>query len=250
MILKRFAVVLLLASSTAALAQSTDASKPKYGTWGVDYTSMDKSVKPGDDFFGYAEGSWLKATEIAPDKSRAGYNYDLPDETEEEVRAMVEACRPRPGRSSDAPDRRLLHCLDGREGHRGARDRAAQALPRADRRSPRIGTSSSMLMAEPGFAGPVGVGISADEKDPTHYTVERGPGAARPADARLLSAARAPSTTRSARPIATMSIKIQSSPASPTPPPRPTRSSRSRRRSPRTSGRPSAAAIRRRPTIR
>src|SRR5437763_1320852 len=30
------------------------------------------------------------------------------------------------------------------------------------------------LMAEPGFAAPVDVGISPDEKDPTHYTVEAG----------------------------------------------------------------------------
>ena len=91
MILKRFALVLMLGVSSAALAQSDPAApKPKYGPWGVDYATMDKSVKPGDDFFRYAEGTWLRETQIAPDKTRAGYNYDLPDQTEAEVRRIVE----------------------------------------------------------------------------------------------------------------------------------------------------------------
>jgi endothelin-converting enzyme/putative endopeptidase len=51
---------------------------------------MDPSVRPGDDFFAYAEGNWLKAAVIAPDKSGAGYNYDLPDQAERDVRAIAE----------------------------------------------------------------------------------------------------------------------------------------------------------------
>ena len=52
---------------------------------------MDPSVKPGDDFFDYAEGTWLKTHPIPSDKSRAGYNYELPDEIELQVRKMVES---------------------------------------------------------------------------------------------------------------------------------------------------------------
>ena len=111
MAIKRIAGLLLLGISGLAMAQS-GAPKPKYGPWGVDYASMDKSVKPGDDFFGYAEGSWLKTAPIAPDKARAGYNYDMPDE----------AVFARPGVGIAGVD------------HHGARCRAAQALARADRR--------------------------------------------------------------------------------------------------------------------
>ena len=36
---------------------------------------MDKSVKPGDDFFAYANGNWVKNTEIPADRSSIGGFY-------------------------------------------------------------------------------------------------------------------------------------------------------------------------------
>jgi putative endopeptidase len=39
---------------------------------GLDVKGMDMSVKPGDDFFMYANGSWYRATEIPPDRSSWG----------------------------------------------------------------------------------------------------------------------------------------------------------------------------------
>jgi len=35
----------------------------------VDVAGMDTSVKPGDDFYGYANGGWMKTTEIPPDRA-------------------------------------------------------------------------------------------------------------------------------------------------------------------------------------
>ncbi|GAA4012334.1 M13 family metallopeptidase [Sphingomonas swuensis] len=39
---------------------------------GIDATALDKSVKPGDDFFAYANGNWVKRTEIPADRSSIG----------------------------------------------------------------------------------------------------------------------------------------------------------------------------------
>jgi predicted metalloendopeptidase len=39
---------------------------------GIDVAGMDRSVDPGDDFFAYTNGGWLKATEIPPDRSSFG----------------------------------------------------------------------------------------------------------------------------------------------------------------------------------
>ena len=61
----------VLAMGQVAAAQAADAPKPRYGTWGVDYATMDRTVKPGDDFFAYAEGTWLKTAPIAPDSEIA-----------------------------------------------------------------------------------------------------------------------------------------------------------------------------------
>ena len=39
---------------------------------GIDVAGMDRSVDPGDDFFAYTNGGWLKSTEIPPDRSSFG----------------------------------------------------------------------------------------------------------------------------------------------------------------------------------
>ena len=44
--------------------------------YNIDEAGMDRSVDPGDDFFGYANGSWMKNTEIPPDRSAFG-NFDV-----------------------------------------------------------------------------------------------------------------------------------------------------------------------------
>src|SRR3974390_2402739 len=41
-------------------------------THGIAAASMDRSVKPGDDFYLYANGDWIKRTEIPPDRARIG----------------------------------------------------------------------------------------------------------------------------------------------------------------------------------
>src|SRR3954447_15392369 len=93
---RRSAVLAAALLLTAAAPLAAQAGHAKYGTWGVAAADMDRSVRPGDDFFRYAEGTWLRTAQIAPDKARAGYNYDLPDQTEEEVRALVEGAGAHP----------------------------------------------------------------------------------------------------------------------------------------------------------
>src|SRR3982750_3907460 len=38
----------------------------------IDQANFDNSVKPSDDFFLYANGGWIKRTEIPPDQTRWG----------------------------------------------------------------------------------------------------------------------------------------------------------------------------------
>ena len=58
-------------------------------THGIDVTGMDQSVVPGDDFFGYANGGWLKATEIPPDRSRYGIGAVLTELTQQQTRDIL-----------------------------------------------------------------------------------------------------------------------------------------------------------------
>lgn len=59
---------LLLLAFVAPLARAGDAPPAtlKYGTWGFDLAGMDAATKPGDDFFRYANGTWIDKTQIPP----------------------------------------------------------------------------------------------------------------------------------------------------------------------------------------
>jgi len=69
------AIVLIALFSFAAYgadsAPATTAAQ-RYGTWGVDLNGMDRSVKPGDDWFKFVNGNWAANTPIPPDQTTYG----------------------------------------------------------------------------------------------------------------------------------------------------------------------------------
>ncbi|QEE24940.1 M13 family metallopeptidase [Rhodanobacter glycinis] len=67
-----------MAGSTAA----TPASRPLYPPFGLDLTAIDTSVKPGDDFFQYANGRYLARTPIPADQSTVTRRSDMTDRIE------------------------------------------------------------------------------------------------------------------------------------------------------------------------
>ena len=70
--LKKLAAFLLLIG-TAFYAVPASAFIPTYK---IDAEGMDRSVDPGDDFFGYTNGTWMKTTEIPADRAAFG-NFDV-----------------------------------------------------------------------------------------------------------------------------------------------------------------------------
>jgi endothelin-converting enzyme/putative endopeptidase len=96
----KFKMLALAAASLVAIGTaSAGAAKPTYGSWGYDSTAMDSSVKPGDDFFAYVNGSWFKRTEIAPDRTFVGIDSVLNDQIDKDVRAVVEDMAKNPAQS-------------------------------------------------------------------------------------------------------------------------------------------------------
>ena len=78
----------------AACGQQADepqvAEQPKELRSGIGADGMDVSVRPGDDFFEYVNGRWVEATEIPADKARYGTFDILRDESQENVKAIIE----------------------------------------------------------------------------------------------------------------------------------------------------------------
>src|SRR5579884_4095893 len=67
------------AQTAAPSTVAAPSERPQYGTFGFDTAGMDRSVPPGDDFFGYANGTWAKNTAIPADKARYGMFNVLDD---------------------------------------------------------------------------------------------------------------------------------------------------------------------------
>jgi putative endopeptidase len=69
---------------------------------GLDLSAMDTSVRPGDDFFLYANGTWLKHTQIPPDQGRWGSFTMLRDKAAKRTADLIqEAAKSNPAPGSN-----------------------------------------------------------------------------------------------------------------------------------------------------
>src|SRR4051812_26597977 len=75
----------LFAASTLQIL-SFAVAKPAAG---IDLAGMDKSVDPGDDFFEYANGTWMKTTKIPEDRSSYGIFNVLADEANQQTAELI-----------------------------------------------------------------------------------------------------------------------------------------------------------------
>src|ERR1043166_7768357 len=86
----RVAVGVGLLACAAPVSTQPTPGQAKFGRFGIDLTSMKKDVKPGDDFWTYANGAWDARTDIAPDRSSAGVAVTAVDEAEVNVRGLLD----------------------------------------------------------------------------------------------------------------------------------------------------------------
>ena len=89
-------IALLLASaglavtvSACRMGEDQQAEQAQGTASGINLAAMDKGVKPGDDFFLYANGSWMKNTEIPADRSRIGSHSIANDEIEKNLNTLI-----------------------------------------------------------------------------------------------------------------------------------------------------------------
>ncbi|MEY2854231.1 MAG: hypothetical protein RL030_1363, partial [Pseudomonadota bacterium] len=77
-------------ASQATPAEPAAATKPLLGSFGFDATGMDREVKPGDNFFEFVNGAWVKNTEIPADRASYGSFVVIQERVEKAVRSIVE----------------------------------------------------------------------------------------------------------------------------------------------------------------
>jgi len=95
------AIALVIAMGPSAA--NTAAVKP----WGVELSYIDKTVKPGDDFFLYANGNWVKHDVIPADRTYSGVNLELDRSNEARLKGLVAELAATPDAKLTAEDRKL-----------------------------------------------------------------------------------------------------------------------------------------------
>ncbi len=77
------------AAQPEAVAPPTAAPGARIGSFGFDTDGMDRSIAPGEDFFGYADGGWVRTTEIPADRSSYSSFTGLSVQAEKDTRAIL-----------------------------------------------------------------------------------------------------------------------------------------------------------------
>jgi putative endopeptidase len=176
------AFVALALSANAILAQTrastgseaASLASPTYGSWGFDTTGMDLSVKPGDDFFRYANGKWADRTEVPSDRTRYG-NFDkLAELSENRLHAILSEAVSGKINDPDASkvaaayasfmDETLAEQLDATPIERELTE--IRGVTTKDQMTALMGKSNTT-----GFVSILPIFITADAKAPTRYTV-------------------------------------------------------------------------------
>ncbi len=150
----------------------TPAAAAKIGAFGVDLSARDLSVKPGDDFFAYANGTWVKSTPIPADRSRWGLFDVLDEQADADVRVLVEEVAARGG----APGSKEQMIADYYNAFLDVEAIEARGLAPAQEDLALIAAARThediyRLIATPGLplSSPIAFFITLDQRNPDRY---------------------------------------------------------------------------------
>ena len=158
----------------AALSVADLAHAQRMGAWGFDMSGRDTAVAPGDDFYGFANGTYVSRLEIPADRSRFGAFDVLNELSVNRMRAVVEAAAADPAATGDAARIGALYKAFMDEGRIEALGVKPLAADLAIVKAAKSRDDLARLMGESqaAFGGAFfGAYIGDDAKDPEHYAV-------------------------------------------------------------------------------
>jgi putative endopeptidase len=167
------AALATLAGWYPAGVSADNAPLAQIAPWGLDLTARDSQVKPGDDFYRYADGHWIDTHQIPPDRTRWGSFEELEELSEQRVRTIVESL------PAEAPAGSVAQkvgdyyraYLDTDAIERGGLAPARAGLEAiAAARTPE---DVARLMGRPDLSleSPLRVAMTTDQKNPDRYIV-------------------------------------------------------------------------------
>jgi predicted metalloendopeptidase len=184
-----------LASITLVAITSGCASGPRgAGTVqgppisGLDSSGFDRSVRPADDLYRFADGTWLRNTQIPPDLSKVGSFTTLYLQAQADQRTLIETAAKNSADPGDDSYRDAALEANARKiGDLYASFMDTARLDQLGATPLRPYFDTVDKLAAPGdllrylgasqqfgASGPIGLGVSQDAKDATHYITDAG----------------------------------------------------------------------------
>jgi len=149
---------------------------------GINLTAMDTSVKPGEDFFKFVNGTWLLKTEIPADKTRWGSFDELRQNTDKDALAILKAAARDSKYKSNTDQGKAISIynsvMDTVYRNKAGINPIQSDLARIDAVKNIQDLQKFLMETESigGGAGFFGVGVGADEKNSNRNVVSIGPG--------------------------------------------------------------------------
>ena len=151
------------------------AAQPAVPPWGVELAYVQPEMKPGEDFFAYGNGGWLKTAEIPADRSYAGVNLELNLQNEARLKGILGGLAAGPTPALDSEPRKLrdlyLAFMDLPQIEARGLQPARRDLARIARLSTRAAVARAMNDPALALDGPFTMGLAPDDKNPAAYAV-------------------------------------------------------------------------------
>ncbi|MCA0357955.1 MAG: M13 family metallopeptidase [Proteobacteria bacterium] len=170
---------LLPSIAASASADLTSLESPRYGTWGFDISGMDTSVKPGDDFYKFANGAWDARTQIPSDRTRYGAFDFLAELSEARTRSIIEAAAADKAATGDKAKIGAAYRAYMDEATIEKLDAKPLAPWLAGIKKVKTKDEFTALMGKASttpYTALIGLGIQTDAKNPQRYAVYAGTG--------------------------------------------------------------------------
>jgi putative endopeptidase len=170
------ATLIMSSSCGAAIAARSEfppATTARLGSWGVDLTARDLGVRPGDDFFSYANGSYFARTPFAPDDEWIGTWNDLQLRTAEQVREIIQSVpNGEAGSLGQKVNDYYRSYLDVAAIDKAGFGAARASLDAISAARTHEDIARLTARADLGLPGVISIGIAVDEQDSHRYVIE------------------------------------------------------------------------------
>lgn len=152
-------------------APPAGAELPFYAPWGIDLTARDTSIRPGDDFWRYANGTWLAKAHIPADREYWGAAAELQQRVKRQLAGVIAQAAADAHR--DPISRQLSDVYSSWMDEAGIAARGASVLKPylAQIAAVRSRDELIRLMATPGMHSPLGISVWTDPRNPDRHIV-------------------------------------------------------------------------------